>query len=367
MPSCAYDIGARRCPLVAAVLAVGTLTALAAAGADNNATAQASQAISAHADEFQQVPGFIVLADRRMFTVMAFLNAAGYDSEAKGNEMPPLRAKVRQMVAANLQQSPQKLASWQRRYAGYVKARFRLPQFQEYALGLTPDYPFRPAFPSRLRQFREFHQVLNDFWQTAKLDAIWEAVKPDYMSEMRAYHLESLPSGVDAVWAYLRMPRSDTFTFTIVPNPLCQSFTAQWVVRGAYHYIVDGPRTGRGFNSHEYLHSIVEPIVKTSLARQRRKLHAYFRASKGRTVYYGTVPNFTSECLIHALTPRLALKRDNSPERRAANEKEIDSLMKGGYLLVRPFYERLAGFESSQLPFDQFVPQLFDEIPSYRP
>jgi hypothetical protein len=107
--------------------------------------------------------------------------------------------------------------------------------------------------------------------------------------------------------------------------------------------------------------------LNASLERQRRKLDEYFRASKGRTTHYGTVPNFTSECLIHALTPRLALKRDNSPERRAAGEREIDDLMNRGFLLVRPFYERLASFESSQLAFDRFVPKLLDEIPSYRP
>jgi hypothetical protein len=46
---------------------------------------------------------------------------------------------------------------------------------------------------------------------------------------------------------------------------------------------------------------------------------------------------------------------------------EIDDLMARSFSLVRPFYERLPGFESSQIPFDRFVPQLLDEIPSYRP
>jgi hypothetical protein len=365
MPWRAYNVRAGRRPPLATVFVVSMLTVLSAA--HGNTAAQASQSFSAHADEFQQAAGFIVLADRRMFTVMAFLNAAGYDSEARGSEMLPLRAKVRQMVAGNLHESPQKLAAWRRQYASYVKARILLPQYQEYALGLTPDYPFRPAFPVRRKQLGKLHETLNDFWRTARLDAIWEAVKPDYMSEVRAYQFDALESGVDAVWAYLRMARSDTFTFAIVPNPLCQSFTAQAVQRGVHYYIVNGPRVGRGFNSHEYLHSIVDPVVNATLARQRRKLEEYFRASKGRTIYYGTVPNFTSECLIHALTPRLALKRDDSPERRAANEREIADLMDRGFLLVRPFYGLLAGFESSHLRFDQFVPQLLDELPAYRP
>jgi len=364
MPSCTRDLGAGRGPLVVTVFVVGALTVLSAVV--DNIASQSSQFISAHRDEFKQVSGFIVLADHRIFTVMAFLNAFGYDSEATGSEMPPLRVKVRQLVAANLRQSPQKLAEWQRTYARYVKARILLPEYQEYALGITPDYPFQPALPIRRKQLSEFHEILNNFCQTAKLDAIWEVVKPDYMSEVRAYQLETLQSDVDAVWTYLRMTRSDTFTFVIVPNPLCQSFTAQAVHRGAYYYIVNGPRVGRGLNNHEYLHSIVDPIVNASLAPQRGKLDEYFRASKGKTIYYGTTLNFSSECLIHALTPRLALKRDDTPERRAANEREIDDLMNRGFLLVRPFYELLGSFESSRLRFDQFVPQLFDRTPFYR-
>ncbi len=350
---------------VSTVLLVGILAVL--VNPCSTARGQGGQAVSTHADEFREAPGFIVLADRRMFAVMAFLNAAGYDDEPNAREMPALRVKVRQMVAANLKQHPQKLASWWQLYSGWKKAHIMLPRYQEYALSLTQDYPFQPADSIPLKQLREFHRVLNDFWQAAKLDEIWQAVRPDDLSELRSYSLESLQSGVNAVWAYLHMTRSDTFTFVIVPNPLCQSRSAQAIPRSAMYYIVDGPLVGRGFNSHEYLHSIVDPIVKAGLARQKRKLNQYFRASNGKTIYYGTLPNFTAECLIHALTPRLALQHDNSPERQEAAKREIDGLMNAGYLLVRSFYERLSAFESSRLPFDQFVPQLLDEIPSYRP
>ena len=132
MSSCIRNLGASRGPLLLTVLVVGAFTILCAVV--DGIAAQSSQFLSVHPDEFQQVPGFIVLADRRMFAVMAFLNAVGYDSETSGSEMLPLRVKVRQLVAANLRQNPQKLSEWRRTYARYVKARILLPAYQDYAL-----------------------------------------------------------------------------------------------------------------------------------------------------------------------------------------------------------------------------------------
>ena len=43
-----------------------------------------------------------VLADRRTFAVMAFLNAVGYDEEVPNAQMTSLRLKVRERVATRL-------------------------------------------------------------------------------------------------------------------------------------------------------------------------------------------------------------------------------------------------------------------------
>jgi hypothetical protein len=55
-----------------------------------------------HPDEVVKGEGFMVLADRREFAVMAFLNATGYDVEAQGQQMHPVRIKVRELVTANV-------------------------------------------------------------------------------------------------------------------------------------------------------------------------------------------------------------------------------------------------------------------------
>lgn len=48
-----------------------------------------------HEDEIIRGQGFAVVADRRVFAVTAFLNATGYDEIVEGQEMVPLRRRVR--------------------------------------------------------------------------------------------------------------------------------------------------------------------------------------------------------------------------------------------------------------------------------
>lgn len=63
-------------------------------------------------DEVVKGAGFMVLADRREFAVMAFLNATGFDEEAQGQQMHPVRVKVRELVAANVAEHRQKVKIW---------------------------------------------------------------------------------------------------------------------------------------------------------------------------------------------------------------------------------------------------------------
>jgi hypothetical protein len=50
-----------------------------------------------HPDEIVKGQGFMVLADRRLFVVMAFLNAVGMDEEFPGKPMHPVRVGVREL------------------------------------------------------------------------------------------------------------------------------------------------------------------------------------------------------------------------------------------------------------------------------
>jgi len=98
-----------------------------------------------HADEVVRNKDFIILADRRVFAVMAFMNTCGYDEQADGIPMHPVRIRVREAIRLKAEAHPDELAEWRQYYR-----RKALPNFcyLDYALSLCDDYPFRRIRPN---------------------------------------------------------------------------------------------------------------------------------------------------------------------------------------------------------------------------
>jgi len=96
-----------------------------------------------HPDEIVKGQGFMVLADRREFAVMAFLNAMGYDDEAQGRQMHPVRVRVRRMIEDNLADNPNEFKAWRSYRLGWMRKYLQPFHYQDFALSLSADYPFR--------------------------------------------------------------------------------------------------------------------------------------------------------------------------------------------------------------------------------
>src|SRR5437867_3574855 len=148
----------------------------------------------AHSDEVVRGDGFLVLADRRVFAVMAFLNAVGYDDEAEGVAMHPTRLRVRELLGKRLSGHAGELRKWR---TFYKEAGLSSFHYMDFALSLSGDYPFRRVrpdaeltYPRTLRTLRTFPDLLNEFWVAAELDKVWAEVKPDYVGEIHKYDFE---------------------------------------------------------------------------------------------------------------------------------------------------------------------------------
>jgi hypothetical protein len=329
-----------------------------------------------HPDEVIKGEGFMVLADRREFAVMAFLNATGYDEEAQGQQMHPVRVKVRELITANLAQHPEKVKAWRTYRNGLVRKQFQTWHFQDFALSLSTDYPFRQIRPNNelgysitANQLQDFPEVLNDFWQTAKLDAVWQQVKPDYVAEIKKYDFEKMKREMDFLWQYLRMPRQDTLTLVNVPNLLKSYFEAIGARYEGYYYTVESPGShGYDLDVHEYLHSIVNRLVEADFDAQKAKLGKYRQAGKGKPFAktYGSPITFTFESLVRALDHRLGMLQTNDPADKKRIEGQVAWETEKGLMLVQPFYNLLAEFEQSGQPFDQFLPTMLARLPEYR-
>lgn len=317
-----------------------------------------------------EAEGYWVLADRRTFAVLAFLNVMGFDEEAPGMEMHPIRVKVRERVAARLASHPDKPKEWR---AYYEPRRMWFGQYVNWSLSLSSDHPFRRIRPREELlydwtdyQLADFPDVLNDFWTTANLEEVWRECWPELSAMIRQYSVPRMAEEMDFLWRYLRMPRKDSFTIIHEPVPLSRHNQASGHRFENYFYSLDGPGSnGGGLNVHEYLHTFVNDIVKASMSSQEPKLRRYFEAGKDAAIS-ASYPDFffwTCECLVHALDHRITVLRVSDPAIRSMVEARVDRLTRDGYTLLLPLYLSLADFEASDVPFDRYLPVLFERLP----
>ncbi len=323
----------------------------------------------AHEEERIEGEGFLVLADRRVFATMTFLNTCGYDTELPGHSMHPIRIKVRELVSRNLESHPKKLQAWKDYYAQRLMGSW---QYVDFALSLNSDYPFRRirsdselGYSWTADKLADFPEVLNDFWVTARLDEVWDQCKGDYMAEVGKYDPDKMAHQMTFLWQYLKLPRHDTYVIVQVPNPLERYYTASGARYENYFYSIDSPGSNSGLNVHEYLHTIINPLVERNYAAFKDKLDKYYEAGKDAEISksYQNPKAFASECFVHALDYRLRGRWSSNLKVKEHLETKITKLTEGGYHLLAPFYEGLAKYEQSDLNFEQCFPILLEQLP----
>ena len=325
-----------------------------------------------HEDEVIREGDFIVLADRRVFAIMAFMNACGYDEEFKGMQMHPARSRVREILKEQAGAHPEHFKKWKQYYNKVNLSNFH---YQVFALSLTADYPFRRIRPDSELGYpflglwlADLPAILNEFWETLELEKVWTEVKPIYIDEIGKYNFDKMEVQLEFIWDYLRMERRDRFVFISVPNLLEQYYQAIGAKYENYWYMVESPGAGsHSMNVHEYLHSIVNSMVKARYNRHSEKLKKYFKAGKDLPFAksYGHPVTYTSECLVRALDMRIRILLENNPSITDRCEGRIEYLTKNGLTLVKPFYHLLDEYEQSDKDFEQFLPEMLDMLEDY--
>ena len=323
-------------------------------------------------DEFVRKNDFIVLADRRIFSVMAFMNACGYDEQISGKQMHPVRVLVRNEIQSRITDHPEAFQKWKRFYEKVGLGSFH---YLDFALSLNDSYPFkriRPdselGYPVTARKLAGFPAMLNEFWITLEMDQIWNEVKPEYLKEIKKYDFDKMARQLVFVWDYLKLERNDSFTFVSVPNLLDRYYHAIGAQYENYWYMVESPGAGsRALNVHEYLHSIINPLVESNYPAYLEKLNGYFQAGKNQKLAknYGHPVTYTSECLVRALDYRIRVLMEDDPATKIRSETRVSYLTKKGLLLVQPFYQLLLEYEQSGMDFEKFLPDMFHLLPDY--
>ena len=333
-------------------------------------------------DEYRKYGDFIALADRRVFAVMAFVNACGYDEivKFKYKNMLPLRKKIRELVINNLKKHPRK---W-KEFKDYFKLHYGCNKYTYFATSLDLKYPFKRIAsmeqmenPWILTQLTGFLEILNDFWKTAELGKVWDSIKKDYIEYMDKFQLEKMQQQRNYVWEYLRMPKTEQYTFIYEVNPMMQRMSLTGDRVQNYLYSVGSPGSSiesYQFSFFSYLGDFLDQYnVDDYCSKYKDILTIYFlKAIKINPDInrYFDYKSFTENCLLRALNRRVLenyykLKEPKEYLKlKAQLKKSLNwEINEAGYTLVKVFYNKLAVFEKNKnISFEDYIPELFKNI-----
>jgi hypothetical protein len=331
-----------------------------------------SPKFSAIETESVSIPGFTVVADRRVFAMTAFMLAMGFDSTADESTMHPARLAAKQHLNAARSNSPEKFSAWKSRYD---KDNIRHFVFLNFSLALSPEYPFRCVRRNdeleyrNLSEMRKYIDILNDFWVTANLSELWINTKPEYEKVIKRYDLAKAERKIDEAWEYVRMPRKGAFTVVSIPNIIGRRSNGLGAKYGDAYWIVESPGAiAWSVNVHEYLHSIVNSIIQEHAPRAANKLKAYYKAGKSGpySASYQKLDVFTYECLVRAIDARLAFFAALTQEERDKIIHRIADENSKGLNLAQPFYDALPAFEASGQSLEEYMPTLLEALPEFK-
>jgi len=230
--------------------------------------------------------------------------------------------------------------------------------------GPPPKFPWlidRDLFPPDVLAVESFHDILANFYDEAKLDALWWTVAPDYERERQRAE-SPVRQIVFITSAYLReiIRQHGDRTFSVFVEPMVGSRTNFRNFGDRYAMVVGG---GKNLPldeiRHAYLHFVMDPLpvrYRKQVEEKRSLLAVAQRAPRFPHEYENDLTGFVDECAIKAVEIRLnRLTGAKLDAELLDNDRE-------GYILVRPLVAQLKKFEHSEPAMSLFYPELLSGI-----
>jgi tetratricopeptide (TPR) repeat protein len=300
-------------------------------------------------------------ASPALFTVMAAINAAGYDAELNSPSNHPLRAAVRKEIAGK------KLASVEALRQFFVMHRQKdetaeLSQYISFGLSVTgpPDFAYKGRMvdlPPDVPPLEGLGALMARFYEEAGIEALWNQSQPAFEQVIARYH-EPVTKAVLEVNSYLRNPTAGYLgrQFQIYLDLLGAPNQIQTRSYGNDYYVVVTPSPEPQVEDirHAYLHYLLDPLA-TKFAEnvmKKRALGDLAQAAPALEPYYKSdFLLLTTESLIKAIEARLNRK----PE-------AVGLALRDGYILAPYFSEYLPRYEKQKQSMRFHFPDMIDEI-----
>jgi tetratricopeptide (TPR) repeat protein len=286
-------------------------------------------------------------ASPSLFTVMAAINAAGYDADLASPNNHPLRLAIREELAKRNIPSLPALKEFFEKHK-YVNQTAELGQYISFALSCTgpPNFAFKQRdvdIPPDVSGMTALSPLLAAFYKEAGIEDLWKRSQKAVDQYVARYHTP-VSDAVLQVNLYLRQQTSGVsgrhFQIFIelqgAPNQI------QTRSYGNEYTIVVTPSTElRTFDiRHGYLHYSLDPLATRNREVLERKKGIADHAMRAPALDDSFKQDFlllATESLIKAVEARL----DHRPE-------GVQQALRQGYILTPFFAEQLPAYEKQE-------------------
>ncbi len=302
-------------------------------------------------------------ASPTLFSVLAALNAAGYDDGLNSPNAHPLRAQVRQWI---VQRKPASLDSLKR----FVDAHRTgspasdLSQYVTFALSVDAPPSFKPRFapnlmPPEAAALEGFSDILSRFHEEAQLDEAFRRSQPAFEQAIQRYH-QPVAEAVLQANAYLRNPtsgiRGRRFQLFIdllgAPNYVLSR------VMGDDYFVVVTPSPDPRVRDirHAYLDYLIDPLaIRNAAILDKKKGLADLALASPILAedYRNDFVRLAGMCAVYAVEARLDGREGPALVQRFMSE---------GFILTAYFYDALPTYEKQEQSFRLHFPAMLEAI-----
>lgn len=304
-------------------------------------------------------------ASPALFSVLAAVNAAGYDAEIDSPSNHPLREEIRRQLASR---DIPVLYELKRFYAEHRRkdAWADLGQYISFALSVDdpPKFAYRMKqlylLPPDVIELAGFEKLMVRFHREAGIDELWQRAQPAFEQAIARYH-EPVSRAILEANGYLRNPTSGflgrRFQVYIdllgAPNQIhSRSFADDYFV-----VVTPSPEPQVDDVRHGYLHYLLDPLAirHAELVNKKKPLIDYAMGAPALEEHYkNDFLLLVTECLIKSVESRLA-----PASRRQAL---VDQALREGFILTPFFAERLPLFEKQEAAMRMYFQEMVEAI-----
>ena len=330
-------------------------------------TVQAQQPPPAQRPQRQVAPVTNVTVDgsEAMFTTMCALYASGFEGDISADKWTTFRAQMRERMRQQQGPAVEAVREFYRQHQS-KDAGTMLSRYVWFGLVSGPAPKFQPVLrrdelPPEVLELEGFSEILSNYYTEQKIGALWKQVQPEYNRTIERLH-EAISQIVLVSTVYLReMPdTTGPRRFTIVIEPLVGRITNVRNYGDQYSIILSGGEdVPTDVVRHAFLHFLLDPlplryphvvVVKRPLFELAAKAPLLPRDL--REDYF----SWFSECTVRAV--ELKLKHESPGEKEAVLRNDDSA----GYVLVRPIFAALAGFEKNEPSMKIYFPEMVRAI-----